>query len=267
LRKSLSLFAILFVALIMLGASSSVPKRAAAFPGSDNLRLVEQTCDGFGNVTLRVTWQSYNTGDQWFDVSTVNGEFVWGQFFGHGPFTLGQNITDRGGLLPNTVYYTRVNTAVFPFWIPSNTLVLTTRTCTPTGGATGSPLQTCDGFGGVTARFSWQSYGEGDYWLDVSYQNGSFEWGTFFGQGPFTSRQTSLDRGGLFANTTYYVRVNAAIFPNWVPTPTFVFRTIDCSQLSPTPTTVPATATTVPATATTVPATATTVPATATTTP
>lgn len=233
--------AFLTLGLIAFAGFGPATKVAQAIPGADNLALLEQSCDGFGRVTARFAWQSYNQGDQWLDVSTVNGDFIWNQFFGHGPFTLNQHSTDRGGLLPNTVYYARVNTAVFPYWMPSNTAVFQTRDCTATGTSSGSPLQNCDGFGNVTAFFAWQSQGQGDYWLDVSSVNGNFVWGEFFGNGPFLPQQTSAHRGGLRPSTTYFVRVNAAIFPFWIASPTFSFETISCTAApTPTPTSTPA---------------------------
>ena len=229
------------LALALVGfAALRAPTRAAhAYPGTDNLAVVEQSCDGFGKVTARFAWQSYNQGDQWLDVSSVNADFVWNTFFGYGPFTTNQQGADRGGLLPNTVYFARVNTAIFPFWIPSNTTVFQTRGCTATGTPSGSPPQTCDGFGNVTARFAWQSFGDGDHWLDVSTTGGGFAWGTFFGLGPFLPHQTTADRGGLRPSTLYYARINAAIFPFWVASPTFSFETISCTA-TPTPTSTPA---------------------------
>lgn len=248
LRRS-SIFLGLAAAVLAGFAAWHGARPAVAYPGADNLRLIDQACDGFGDVTARFTWQNYNQGDAWLDVSNVNGDFVWDQFYGHGPFTLGQNVSDRGGLVPNAIYYVRVNTAVFPFWVPSNMVVFQTRSCAATGPVAGSPLQTCDTFGDVTARFNWQSLGGGDQWLDLSTIGPNFDWGTFIGEGPFTPDRNSADRGGLLPNTVYFVRINTAVFPYWVPSPIFSFRTISCTAAVPTatPTLTPVPTATIPA--------------------
>ena len=230
-----SLIAFLVFTVVGIAAIGVTTKSTHAYPGADNLTLIAQSCDGFGNVTGRFAWQAYNQGDQWLDVSTSGGGFDWYSFYGHGPFTVGQSSADRGWLTPSTIYYVRVNTAVFPDWISSNVLIFQTRACSASGTPSGSPAQTCDGFGGVTARFNWQSLGDGDHWLDVSSVSSSFDWGTFIGEGPFRPWQNTTDRGGLAPSTTYFYRLNAAVFPFWIASPTFSFQTISCTA-TPTPT-------------------------------
>jgi hypothetical protein len=228
---------VLLLGFAILGRS---PAKTQALAGANNLVMVDQACDGFGGVTVRLAWQPPNsTDDQWVDVSSVNAAFVWDSFYGFGPFELNQSTTDRAGLTPSTIYYARVNTAVFPFWVPSNIIVFQTKSCSATSIPSGSPPQTCDAFGNVTVRFNWQANGGGDQWLDISTTGGNFDWGTFFGQGPYLPQVATADRGGLRPSSLYYARINTAVFPFWVPSQTLAFQTISCTAPAATATPLP----------------------------
>jgi len=57
----------------------------AEYPGADYVNVANQTCLSDGTVQINLSWQSYNLGYQWIDLSLTNNGFAQGTFVGIGP--------------------------------------------------------------------------------------------------------------------------------------------------------------------------------------
>src|SRR4051794_37194358 len=88
------------VALLLMGFAAFVGPGSARADGGPTV-AVQQQCNG-NTVQLTLTWNSYNVGPQWVDVSPYN-YFTTGVFSSNGPYAAGTNSVVIGGLPPGNV--------------------------------------------------------------------------------------------------------------------------------------------------------------------
>src|SRR6266536_1779943 len=102
--RRIVLFSVLAVAAVLIGLAApniggrTGPKAAeAAFPGADNIVIVNRQCTADGTVAVTIAWQPSGLGIQWVDVARVNG-FFFGGFSGVGPLSPFMNSISLTGL-------------------------------------------------------------------------------------------------------------------------------------------------------------------------
>lgn len=88
--------------------------------------------------------------------------------------------------------------------------------------------QQCLADGSVTANIAWNSFGQGQQYVEVSPYNSSFAAGAFRSVGPLAASQTSTVVAGLQSSTNYYVRVNTLTPAGWLPSAVTSFNSGDC---------------------------------------
>ena len=105
-----------------VGGGRAGPKAAeAAFPGADNIVVVNRQCLADGTVAVTLGWQPSGLGIQWVDIARVNG-FFFGGFSGVGPFSPFTNSITLTGLQRQSTFFVRVNTLT-PFgWVATQTV-------------------------------------------------------------------------------------------------------------------------------------------------
>src|SRR5712691_10395187 len=121
--KRIVLVSVLTAAAVLMGLAApniggrAGPKAAeAAFPGADNVVVVNRQCSVDGTVAVTVAWSPSGLGFQWVDVARANG-FFFGGFSGVGPFSPVTNGITLTGLQPGTTFFLRVTTLT-PFgWV------------------------------------------------------------------------------------------------------------------------------------------------------
>src|ERR1051325_9993027 len=84
-----------------LGGKSATSTAEAAFPGADNVVVLNRQCMADGSVPISLAGQPSGLGSQWVDVARVNG-FFGGSFAGVGPLPPFQNSITLSGLSPNS---------------------------------------------------------------------------------------------------------------------------------------------------------------------
>jgi hypothetical protein len=77
----------------------------------------------------------------------------------------------------------------------------------------------------VRMRISWNPYGVGPQYADLSLSNDNFAPGSFVGNGPMPFGQRMLTWDGLQPATWHYMRINTAAPDGWVPSQTIAFYT------------------------------------------
>jgi hypothetical protein len=126
--RRLVLFSVLAAAAVLIGLGAPNigggpgPKAAeAAFPGADNIVILNRQCMADGTVAVTIGWQPSGLGIQWVDVARVNG-FFFGGFSGVGPLSPFTNSITLTGLQRGTAFFLRVNTLT-PFgWVATQTV-------------------------------------------------------------------------------------------------------------------------------------------------
>jgi hypothetical protein len=126
--KRILLLSVLTAATIILGLGApsfggrAGPKAAeAAFPGADNVVIVNRQCLADGSVAVTVAWSPSGLGFQWVDVARSNGFFLGG-FSGVGPFSPFTSSITLSGLQPGTTFFVRVTTLT-PFgWVATQAI-------------------------------------------------------------------------------------------------------------------------------------------------
>jgi hypothetical protein len=205
----------------------------AGFQGVTNLRLVSQECLLDGTVRINLAWEAIGQGTQFVDLSLQNNGFAPNTFVGLGPFAASVETLTWDGILPGLTHYLRVNTLVNNVWIPSQTLVFTTRTGCTNAPATNLHIttQVCQDDGRVTVTFAWNPSAQAtEQWFDISAANDNFS-SPFFGFGPLDDDLATLSIPHLDQDKRYYVRVNTFDGSSWAPTPTFAFDTRECEPV------------------------------------
>ena len=117
------LFSVFAVAAVLIGLGApnfgggAGPKATeAAFPGADNVVVVNRQCMADGSVAVTVAWSPSGLGFQWVDVARANS-FFFGGFNGVGPFSPFASSITLTGLQPGTTFFLRVTTLT-PFgWV------------------------------------------------------------------------------------------------------------------------------------------------------
>ncbi|MGE0653059.1 MAG: RICIN domain-containing protein, partial [Alphaproteobacteria bacterium] len=99
-----------------------------------NVRVVSQTCQSDGRVSVSLAWQPSFRGDQWVDLSVYNNGFAAGTFANNGPLPGYRGDLTWNGITASTQHYLRVNTYTPVGWRPSSTLSFSTRSDCGGGG-------------------------------------------------------------------------------------------------------------------------------------
>jgi hypothetical protein len=128
------LFIVLAAVLVAILAGTIVPPKGAEAAAS-NL-LLNQFCDSStGRVRISYSWKSStpSVSQQWVDVSASNNGWLPGTFWGSGPHSPSVGSHHWTNLLPNKVYYLRINQRLSTGgWSTSPTWYFTTRSCLKT---------------------------------------------------------------------------------------------------------------------------------------
>jgi hypothetical protein len=202
----------------------------AGFEGVTDLRLHSQQCLLDGTVRINLAWEVNTAGTQFVDLSLQNNGFAPNTFVGLGPFAANVETLTWDGILPGLTHYLRVNTLLNNSWVPSDTLVFTTRTGCASAAATNFRLtnQVCQDDGRVTATFAWNPSAQADeQWFDISAVNDNFT-SPFFGFGPLDDDLATLGIPHLESETRYFVRLNTFDGSSWASTPTLDFDAREC---------------------------------------
>ena len=224
------------------------------YPGADFVNVVYQQCLGPNQVRVVFTWNSYNMGSQWVDLSLSNNGFFPGTFVGLGPLASNQTTFTWDGILAGLTHFLRVNTLTAAGWSASPTIAFTTRndcrfvTPVPPGvGASNLTLtEVCLTNGNPRIILSWTSSNQGQQWLDDSLYSVYFEPNSFTSVGPFPSYQTSYDWDGLLPGSLHIIRINTGTPAGWIGSPASVFYVRSDCQPAVQPTATPV-ATAIPA--------------------
>jgi hypothetical protein len=127
LKASLAL-----VVVVALGGAvygGGIKPSHAAYPGAENLNAA-QACNNDGTMSIHVNWITYQSGNQWIDVSLYDNGFEPGTFNSYGPLSPALSQIEWTGVTHETNYYLRINTQTpDTAWYPSATLGLTTGYC------------------------------------------------------------------------------------------------------------------------------------------
>ena len=123
--------AVVLAATLITFSYSSTPKTTEAFPGSDNPQIAAKWCftPGLGGMTI--TWQTYNNGSQWVNISHNNNGWIWGTYVLEGPLPSGMNsFTPYYAINDNAPLYIMITTVTADgFKHYSNMLVTTLNAC------------------------------------------------------------------------------------------------------------------------------------------
>jgi hypothetical protein len=214
------------------GTAFFTTRSCAGFEGVTELRILSQECLLDGTVRVNISWEVNNAGTQFVDLSLQNNGFAPNTFVGLGPFAANVETLTWDGILPGLTHYLRVNTFVDNIWIPSDTLVFTTRTGCANAPATNLHLvsQVCQEDGRVTATFAWNPSAQADeQWFDISGVNDNFS-SPFFGFGPLDDDLATLSIPHLDSEKRYFVRLNTWDGSSWASTPTLDFDARECDE-------------------------------------
>lgn len=101
--------------------------RQFLYPGADFVNVVSQECLPDNRVRIFVTWNPYNLGPEWIDLTLQNNGWIFGTFIGLGAMPPTQSNFTWDWLLPGQTHYLRINTLTAFGWYPSSTISFVTR--------------------------------------------------------------------------------------------------------------------------------------------
>jgi hypothetical protein len=84
----------------------------------------------------------------------------------------------------------------------------------------------------LQVQFQWNPSGEGSQWADLSLFDNDFSADTFIALGPLPAGQGTLIWRGLLAGNTHFLRINTLTPSGWEPSPTLVFTTPSCGDVT-----------------------------------
>ena len=215
---------LLFSASLGLNRGATTPSAEAV---ADSIVVSGQQCMSASQVSVSFSWNAYNEGQEWFDLSLSNNGFAPGTFVGIGPLASGQTAFTWAGILPGLTHYLRINTLTPYGWSTSQTMAFTTVDCQYAQSqiAVVTPNQTTFSYpvnGQCPAGTYWQDglcYGALSFDQSFACQGGSFAYnGTCYYPTGVAAANGQCAAAGLIQNGMCYVPGTPGYFPQTAAT-------------------------------------------------